>query len=145
MRKSLLIISISLLFFVVWACSKDAVSPSSSADTGKGGSLARFTFVGNYLYVVDNYNVKTYNVTQAESPELVGTTNIGWGVETIFAYGKNLFFGSQSGVYLFEIQADGQPKYISFYQHFQSCDPDQIYFRNSRHHWRKAGRCPHSR
>ena len=121
MRKFLLILSIVFVFFMGWSCSKDAVSPTS--DTGKGGSLARFTFIGNYLYVVDNQSVKTYNVTQASNPEIVGTTYIGWNIETIFAYGKNLFFGSQSGVYLFEIQPDGQPKYISFYPHFQSCDP----------------------
>ena len=115
----------AVLLCICWSCSGDLLSPTSSTsgNTGKGGSLARFAFVGNYLYVVDDINVKTYNVSKAENPELVGTIRIGWGVETIFAYGKNLFFGSQTGVHLFEIQKDGQPKYVSFYRHFQSCDP----------------------
>ena len=120
MRKTLLILSIIFLFFMGWSCNKDLVSPS---DTGKGGSLARFAFVGNYLYVIDNQSVKTYNVAQAVNPELVGTVYISWNIETIFAYGKNLFFGSQSGVYLYAIQSDGQPKYVSFYPHFEACDP----------------------
>ena len=121
MRKFLLVLSITFIFFMGWSCSKDGVTPTSGV--GQGGSLARFAFVGNYLYVVDNQSVKTYNVTQASNPELVGTTSVGWNIETIFAYGKNLFFGSQSGVYLYEIQSDGQPKFMSFYPHFQSCDP----------------------
>ena len=125
MRNILTIIAIAILFFIGWSCSGDLISPASpsTSDTGKGGSLARFAIVGNFMYIINDFQVKTYNITQADNPELVGSTYVSWNVETIFAYGKNLFFGSQNGVHLFEIQKDGQPKLVSFYPHFQSCDP----------------------
>lgn len=123
MRKYILSIGLALICsFMWWACSKDAgVSPAS--DTGKSGSLARFAIVGNFMYTASEYNVKIYNISTPIVPQFIATTRIGWGVETMFAYGKNLFLGSRNGVYMYEIQSDGTIVYKSYYQHFNTCDP----------------------
>jgi hypothetical protein len=108
MRKYILFSALSLVFVFWWACSKDAgVSPTSSNDTGKSGSLARFAIVGNFMYTVSDWDMKIYDVSTPTQPQFIATTQIGWNVETIFAYGKNLFLGSRNGVY----------------QHFNTCDP----------------------
>ncbi len=123
MRKYLYFIVLILGFSIYLACSKDgALSPTSSG-TGKSGSLARFAIVGNYMYTVSDYDMRIYDVSNSNAPQIRHTVSIGWGVETLFAMGNYLFLGSQRGVYLYEIKGDGNITYKSFYSHFQSCDP----------------------
>lgn len=124
MRKYILSIILAVLCsFCWWACSKDGgVSPTTS-DTGKSGSLARFAIVGNFMYAVSDWNMKIYNISTPSNPQFVASTAVGWSIETMFAYGKNLFLGSRSGVFMYEIQADGTIVQKGFYQHFNTCDP----------------------
>jgi hypothetical protein len=123
MRKySFILFLVSILCFG-WACSKDAGVSPTTTDTGKGGSLARFAIVGNFMYAVSDWELKTYNITTPNAPQFVATQAVGWSIETMFAYGKNLFLGSRNGVYLYEIQSDGRVVQKSFYRHFNTCDP----------------------
>jgi hypothetical protein len=105
-----------------WNCAKEGgVSPSS--DTGKGGSLARFAIVGNFMYTVSDYDMRTYDLSNPAAPRYIALTQVGRGIETIFAFGDKLFIGSQNGVYMYQIEANGTLTYKSIYTHFQSCDP----------------------
>jgi hypothetical protein len=45
------------------------------------------------------------------------------GVETIFAYGSNLFFGTMSGMDIYSIANPSAPIYLSTYTHITGCDP----------------------
>ena len=109
---------------VFTSCESDVVSKAPDvSSTGVAGSLARFSVVGNYLYVVDNTNLNMYDVTQADNPVFVKTVNVGQGIETIFPFAEKLFIGSQEGLYIYNIANDGTPEYISEYIHFTSCDP----------------------
>jgi len=65
---------------------------SNSMSVGVGGSMARFTISGNYLYTVDQYNLKTFDIDDLSQPLLVSNQGIGWGVETVFLYENKLFF-----------------------------------------------------
>lgn len=124
------ILKASFLFAILLLmtnCQNDGLSSEvkipTGSDTGVGGSLARFTVVGNYLYVVDNTNLQTFDVSQPDNPTFITTVNIGFGVETIYPFGGKLFIGSQEGLFIYDINTDGTPSYISQYQHFTSCDP----------------------
>lgn len=48
---------------------------------------------------------------------------LGFGIETIFPYQQNLFIGSQTGMYIYDISQPDAPKQLSIYQHIVSCDP----------------------
>jgi hypothetical protein len=123
MRKYHFIIVLASLLAIGWACQKDAGVSPTTVDTGKGGSLARFAIVGNFMYAVSDWELKIYNITTPSVPQFVSTVQVGWGIETMFAYGKNLFLGSRNGVYLYEIQSDGSIAKKSLYTHFNTCDP----------------------
>lgn len=122
MKKILLYICIA---FAVLACDNDGDSnqQSASSDTGKAGSLARFTVVGNYMYTVDYSTLKVFNLNTPENPVLVNTVNIGFDIETLFSYKEYLYIGSNSGMYIYGITSPENPNYISQAQHFTSCDP----------------------
>jgi hypothetical protein len=91
---------------------------------GTGGSLARFTISKQTLYVVDDQGLRTFSLADAANPEFVGTHHIGWGIETIFPSGDNLYIGAQNGMHIFGIGTDPHsPEYLSTFEHVRSCDP----------------------
>jgi hypothetical protein len=123
MKKNLIyILSFALL---VNSCSKDSASDKSSS-TGAGGSTARFTIAGNYLYVVDNTSIKTFDISNtAAAPVLKSTTNVGINIETIFPYQDKLFIGSSFAMHIFSLTNPEKPTKLAQATYIirMSCDP----------------------
>ncbi len=117
-----------LFLFTIVACDKDSSSPASESgmnnNTGSAGSMSKFTFNGNYLYVVQGQFLQVYNVVNAASPVLKNTIDLkNNAVETIFSNGTNLFFGTQNGMLIYGLSNPQSPDYLSTYTHLVSCDP----------------------
>lgn len=102
---------------------QETAGGGSSGSIGIGGSTSRFTIVGNYLYIVDNYNLLTYEFLSGQAPILRATNNLGWGIETIYPFQNKLFIGSSSGMYIYSIENPESPSRISTFQHARACDP----------------------
>jgi hypothetical protein len=96
---------------------------SGASVSGVGGSMARFTLYDQYLYTVDNSNLRVFDVKNAAAPNLVNTVQVGWNIETIYPYGENLFIGSRSGMYIYDNSNPLQPRQLSVFQHARACDP----------------------
>lgn len=90
---------------------------------GIGGSMARFTLMDNYLYTVSDAELHPFNIDDPIAPEPGPTTNLGWGVETIFPYKQHLFIGTQTGMHIVDAQNPSSLNHISTYEHVMSCDP----------------------
>lgn len=95
----------------------------ANGSTGIGGSLARFTIADNYLYTVNDYRLKLFDITLTDSPVEGNTVELGWGIETIFPYGDKLFFGARSGMHIYDNSNPAEPTFISTYEHVNTCDP----------------------
>lgn len=120
-NKALIIIALTILTV---ACTKDSnVASSPGSSVGKGGSLARFTIVGNYMYLADNYSLITYDISLGNAPSLVGQTTVGFGIETIYPYKENLFIGSSDGMYVYSVKDPAKPVLVGSARHVRSCDP----------------------
>lgn len=91
--------------------------------TGIGGSLAQFTLTKNHLYVVDEWNLKIFDVSDCDNPDFVNTVNVGWGIETIYPYLDNLFIGAADGMYIFDNSNPLTPRFLSKFEHARACDP----------------------
>jgi len=112
------------IFWFAVACEGDSDNAHLAPNQqGQGGSLARFTLGNGFLYLVDSYQLLTFDLSDPMSPEKVHTADIGWDVETIFAMDQLLFIGTQSGMHIYEINAEGHPEFLSTYEHIVSCDP----------------------
>jgi hypothetical protein len=106
------------------ACQYESMSESDfSGGSGTGGSMARFTIAGNHLYTVDQYSLKVFDVTNPRQPEFKISKSVGFDVETIFPLNKNLFLGTSSGMYIYDISSPASPQKISYFEHIISCDP----------------------
>jgi hypothetical protein len=110
---------------VVFAPTSNGSSSSgSSVSGGIAGSMARFNIANNHLYTVDEMNLKPFSLNDPAMPTQVDSLNLGWGgIETIFAHGNHLFVGSQSGMYICNIDEPSHPTYRSQFQHARACDP----------------------
>jgi len=101
------------------------MSGNGAASTGAGGSTARFTIAGNYLYVVDNVSLKAFDISSNNSPVYKSKTEIGVNIETIFPYQDKLFIGSSSTMYIYSLSDPARPARLgkAEYNIRMSCDP----------------------
>ena len=106
-------------------CAEGAADSYSNADSssGKGGSMARFTISGDWLYTVNDQQLTVVSLADPARPVEGEKFNIGSGVETIFTMDTLLFVGSQSAMYIYDIRKAEYPKKLSRSLHFKSCDP----------------------
>lgn len=103
----------------------DAATPGPAS--GVGGSYARFIIVGNYMYVVDEQSLITFDVSEADDPTQIDKQPIGERIETIFNFEDKLFVGSGEGLFIYEIASNGIPEQLSATSYFEfdifPCDP----------------------
>ncbi len=108
------------------SCNKESESTSANgASTGAGGSTARFTIAGNYLYVVDNLSLKAFDISSNTTPVFKSRIEIGINIETIFPYQDKLFIGSSSTMYIYSLSDPSRPIQLgkAEYTIRMSCDP----------------------
>ncbi|MCU0449573.1 MAG: hypothetical protein MUC97_06945 [Bernardetiaceae bacterium] len=108
-----------LILGLAWAghsCASDSFSVAAERTVGQGGSMARFAIVGNTLYTVDNTNLRVFNIG-GEQPLAAGTVPIGNNIETIFPMGQNLFVGSPTTMYVYNVTDPLRPVLLSSLPH----------------------------
>ncbi len=101
----------------------NGAAPQAGTSFGIGGSMARFGLYNDYLYVVDNSTLFMFDVKNPESPNDIGSQNVGWQIETMFIYDGHMFFGTQSGMQIYSLKVATVPKYVGNFWHATSCDP----------------------
>ena len=114
-----------LLLLTLVACEADDLSLSDVAggSAGTGGSLARFTIVGNFLYTLETDQLEWFRLETDGSISDGGELTLAAGKETLFPFGELLFMGATDGMSIYRLADDGTPTLESEIQHFVSCDP----------------------
>lgn len=105
------------------ACSISEKGDIGSDTSGQGGSLARFTVKGDYLYTVDVSTLHTFSLANKEKPEKKDDDYLNFYTETIFPYGDHLLLGTDNGMYVYNLTNPANPAFSSFFNHITSCDP----------------------
>lgn len=100
-----------------------ASGTNSSDATGTGGSMARFTIVESFLYALHESYIQLVRIDDPVNPSLWSRVDVGWGIETIFPYGDNLFIGSNTGMFIYDNTDPENPTRLSSFAHVTSCDP----------------------
>ena len=96
---------------------------SSVSPIGVGGSMARFSIVNDHMYTVSSNTLDVFNISTPENPVKGSKVNLNWGIETIYPFGKNLFIGSNTGMFIYDISNPEVPKSVGQFSHVRSCDP----------------------
>lgn len=131
MKKTNIQIGMLAVLILAAGCSMDGASDASKGgdSSGQGGSMARFTIKGDYLYTVDKSKLNVVSLSSPEKPFKRGDMTIdNWSViETIFTMDDMLFIGSQNGMFIYSIENPEKPEPLSTTRHFKSCDPVVAY------------------
>jgi len=98
-------------------------SAAESSSAGIGGSMARFGLSANSLVAVDNNMYYNIDLTDAKNPKLSSKSQINWGIETMFLYGKYMFLGTSNGMLIYDLSDVNKPLYLSNFWHATGCDP----------------------
>ena len=120
------LILLATCIFILPSCDKtdsNSFGSGSGSENGKGGSLARFIIVGDYLYVVDGNMLQSFSLSQPDNPVKISSLQVGFDIETIFSFQDKLFIGSKSALYIFSIANPAQPALLGQAQHLRACDP----------------------
>lgn len=96
---------------------------SSTSPIGVGGSMARFSIVNDYMYTVSTNSLDVFNISTPETPVKSSKVNLNWGIETIYPFGNNLFIGSNTGMFIYDVSNPEVPKSVGQFSHVRSCDP----------------------
>ncbi len=124
--KNNIYILLGFLILAFSSCEKDNFSDNSVESVnngGRGGSLARFTVVGEKLYTIDNDQMRVFDIAENTNPIFEQTVGLISGVETVFPYNNFLYLGTQTGMLIYDISNPSAPRYVSMYEHVQACDP----------------------
>jgi hypothetical protein len=100
-----------------------STSGGPNPTVGVGGSMAKFTIVGNYLYGVDNSSIYCVNVSNASHPSIETTLTINSMPESIFPFNGKLFIGGATGIQIYSLINPANPSIESDFGHVTSCDP----------------------
>ena len=113
------------VFFLANASAQNAGSVKvSMSPIGKGGSMARFALISNYLYTVSEYDLNVFDISNSISPSYVGKTQVDWHVETIYPFKDKLFIGSNNGMFIYDVQSSpANPTKLGEFTHVRACDP----------------------
>jgi hypothetical protein len=126
MKQMIKLLFATFLMMTAFACSDEGFSSDNAGSaSGQGGSMARFTIAGDYMYTVDYNTLKTFNLSQPDQPEYLERKdqNMNFGIETIFSKDTLLFIGTQDGMYIYNVVRPEFPQQLSFVTHIRSCDP----------------------
>lgn len=96
---------------------------TAASAAGIGGSMARFGLTGNALVAVDNHTYYNFDLSDSNNPKLASQSQINWGIETMFLYGKYMFLGTTNGMLTYDLSDLNKPLYLSTFWHATGCDP----------------------
>lgn len=90
---------------------------------GQAGSMARFAITSNHLYAIFQDKVKNFDLKNPKKPNQINAVSLGFGIETLFPYKKNLFVGANNGMHIMDISNPIRPVHLSSFNHAFACDP----------------------
>ncbi|PID60480.1 MAG: hypothetical protein CSB44_10360 [Gammaproteobacteria bacterium] len=91
--------------------------------TGVGGSTARMTIAGDYLYALAESDLQLFDITTPFAPNPWSRVNIARDVETIFPYEDYLLMGASSGMYIYDNTDKANPRELGSLLHAVAEDP----------------------
>jgi hypothetical protein len=106
------------------ATSAGGYSTQKAANSGQGGSMARFTLMNNYLYTVSTRELFAFDVSDPQDPKFINKSVVDFGnIETIYPFKNKLFLGSTTGMFIYDVSNPATPVKQSQFSHVRSCDP----------------------
>lgn len=96
----------------------------NNRQSGQAGSMAGMILMDNYLYAItEPHSVGIIDVSEPKVPLMKQSFFAGFDLETIFPFGDNLFLGSKSGMFIYDVSSPEEPVKLGEFSHGRACDP----------------------
>lgn len=98
-------------------------SGETPAMQGKAGSMSRFALKNDFLYALDRWELKIFNIS---NPSVLQENQSVYGMgaaETIFPDGNKLYIGTANGMLIYDNSNEGSPYFEGRFNHNPGCDP----------------------
>lgn len=102
-----------VLVLALGACADDSDSFLADQENGLSGSITRFAVHNGYMYSLNPNGINTYDLSDADNPQLVHTINTDYGLETITIYDGIIYIGSTTSLYILGIDEPSRPVILS--------------------------------
>ncbi len=116
-----------VISFGFMACQKNAgndiAGGGTAGESGKSGSLAKFAISGDNLFLINEKELKVFDISDPGILSQINTLEVNFGIETVFGLNDYLFIGAEDGMYIYGIADPLNIHFIARYEHIQSCDP----------------------
>lgn len=100
-----------------------SATSAGSRDTGIGGSTARMTIAGDYLYAIAGDRVQLFDISAPQAPNPWARVQVAWDIETLFPYGDYLLIGAATGMHIMDNRDPASPQYLAEFTHARARDP----------------------
>jgi hypothetical protein len=124
MNKLIISLLLSSTLFIA-GCNENGTGSSASEGgvTGTGGSTARMTISGDYLYAIAGANVQLLDISVPAAPAPWTQVQIDWDIQTLFPYGDYLLVGAADGMHILDNSDPASPMHVGDFQHARAVDP----------------------
>lgn len=129
MRQTYIFLIAILSILIGFGCGSDSLVESSGDSNGTlSGSYANLLTIDNNLYMVTESQLITFDITDPKIPKEVNRLQLDFGIESLYYRMGLLFVGSQTTMYIYELDGDGIPVLLSEteygnFEDFTACDP----------------------
>jgi len=100
-----------------------SASTSAATATGTGSSEQRFTISKGYLYALGNYLLNTIDISSPANPSIASTIGVGENAQTIYPFNNDLFVGTLTGMFVYDVTDPANPQTVSWTAHWCMGDP----------------------
>jgi hypothetical protein len=107
-------------------CEQTEIQTKSAASVriNLAGSRSQFAIIHDYLYAIDDGTIKSFNISNVQSPSFGYQTRTFVTPETLFPDGEYLYVGTTTGMKIYDASGDPErPNEVSEIEHVESCDP----------------------
>ncbi len=101
------------LLLALGACADDSDSFLADQENGLSGSITRFAVHNGFMYSLNPNGINTYDLSDADNPQLVHTIDTDYGLETITIYEGIIYIGSTTSLYILSIDDPARPVILS--------------------------------
>jgi hypothetical protein len=97
---------------------------AASVNVNLAGSRSKMAIIGDYLYVLDMEELKSFNISNQTNPSVGDSRNTWSDPETLFPEGEYLYVGTTTGMKIYDTGSNPErPKEKGEVEHLESCDP----------------------
>ncbi len=105
-------------------CAESGLNASDGSRlTGTGGSTARMTISGDYLYAIAGSQVQLFDISTPAAPAPWTQVQLDWDIQTLFPYENYLLVGAADGLHILDNTDPASPQYVGDFQHARTIDP----------------------